>query len=119
MDYEFTIDQRGKPIATFSTEQALVGLWFSDEIGDNLDKCQAILDSIEALEIKRFGEKVFTGQQHSLTLTPEEVIIIGEEAQLTDDQAAFYEEDFETEESASGLEDFKLALLDWKAYISD
>lgn len=119
MEYDFTYDQKGQPQAEFSMDHELMGQWFTDELGQNIQQSQTLIDAIEELEFTNFGEKIIQGKNLTLTLTPHEVVIAGEEFDdHQDQQLADHGLDGMEDKAECGLQDFKSALLDWKDFIT-
>ena len=117
MDYDFSFDQYGQPLAEFSMDHELVGQWFTDEIGQDIDKCNQLIHAIESIEVQAKEEQIFQGRNLVLTLTLDEAIFHGE-ASMTEDAELTELGLTELEEHAGcGLTDFKTAVLDWAAFI--
>ncbi len=117
MDYDFSFDQYGEPLAEFSMDHELVGQWFTDELGSNADKCHQLIDAIETIEAQIKKETVIYGRNLVLTLTEEEATLHGE-ASTTDDAELTELGLTELDEHAGcGLADFKTAVLDWADFI--
>ena len=105
MDYDFSFDQYGEPLAEFSMDHELVGQWFTDELGSNADKCHQLIDAIETIEAQIKKETVIYGRNLVLTSTTDD-------AELT--ELGLTELD---EHAGCGLADFKTAVLDWADFI--
>ncbi|TCS40358.1 YacL family protein [Reinekea marinisedimentorum] len=120
MDYEFSFDDFGQPLAEFSMGHELFGQWLSDEIGSSTERCTALIHEIEQLEFNNLGEKTLFGQRLTLTLSPQDAMIVGEEYDDAD-QTFLQDNGLEQQElqAECGLQDFKIAVVDWKVFIGE
>ena len=119
MDYEFSFNDFDQPIAEFSMGHELFGQWLSDEVGDDAERCQTLINEIEQLEFNNHGEKVLVGKRLTLTLTPQDAFIVGEEYD-DNDQTFLADNGLEELElqAECGLQDFKITVADWKTFIT-
>ncbi len=122
MEYEFQRDTlTGTLYADFSMGQEVLGFWFVEELGDSIDKYQAISSAIIKLQSHELKEWRMTGKALSIELDREEVRVSANE--LDDEQEFDLEESMSLYDGESeafcGLEDFNLALKNWRTFIDD
>ncbi|NRB39165.1 MAG: YacL family protein [Pseudomonadales bacterium] len=122
MDYQFKLDMYGQPYAEFSMGHEAIGHWFNEELGNNLQKIDALLQTLQQLEDFKLNQKECYGVNFTLKLDREEVEIIAgalEEVFDPDEEppegTEFYDQESQT---GCGMQDFKQALHSWKHYIN-
>ncbi len=120
MDYEFSYDLLGQPIARLSMGHEAIGRWFSEELGSDLQRINELLNIIEEIELRKVSQRQLIGAEFELHIDINEVEIF---AQTLDfDVAEDLPEDTnlydEESRSGCGLPDFKQALLSWKTFVS-
>jgi uncharacterized protein YacL (UPF0231 family) len=122
MEYEFQRNTlTGTLVADFSKGQEVLGFWFVEELGESLEKYEAICQVIAKLQLNQLKHWHMVGKELSIELDGEEVRVFANELES--------DEDVELEEALSlyndeseafcGLEDFYLALQSWRAFIDD
>lgn len=117
MDYEFSYDYLGKPVARISMGHEAFGLWLSQEIGADPAKVDAVLQDIEQLTMGKIQQKVMTGSEYQLCLSQEEAEVISHVSRIETEEVP---EEVELDETDSyavcGLQDFELMLLSWQSF---
>ena len=122
MDYEFRRNTlTGSFVAEFSMGQEALGFWFVEELGDSLEKYEAICQGIAKLQSNQLKHWRLVGKALSIELDDEEVRVFaneldsGEEVELEDGLSLYDGES----EAFCGLADFHLALQSWREFIDD
>jgi len=119
MNYQFTKDPQGKPIARFEMGCEAFSQWFSDELGADHKKINTILDAIKQLHNKELKEYVLRGQETSILLDADEVEVRSN--MLNEDTPEEIPEGTELYDqelmAGCGLEDFVHVLHSWKDYV--
>lgn len=119
MDYEFSIDELGRPRAKFSMGAEAVGRWFSEELSDDLQVINQLVAIIEALEHGEINDYQQSGNEFQLRLTQNEIEVVALALDLGFDEELPEETNLYDEESYAGcgLLDFKQALLSWQSFV--
>ncbi|NQY27562.1 MAG: YacL family protein [Piscirickettsiaceae bacterium] len=122
MDYEFQRNSlTGTFVAEFSMGQEALGFWFVEELGECLEKYEAICQGIAKLQSNQLKHWRLVGKALSIELDDEEVRVFaneldsGEEVELEDGLSLYDGES----EAFCGLADFHLALQSWREFIDD
>jgi len=118
MDYDFTYDDFGHPVAQFSMGHEAFGRWLSEELGGSDTKLSSLIERVEQLERDQFGEHTQVGLELVMRLNHEGVEIEAMDATNNDElpeDTHLYEDELSAE---CGLQDFKRVLLDWRQFIS-
>lgn len=119
MNYQFKRTQEGTPIASFENSSDIFSQFFSEELGADQHKIQALLTQIDALDNKQIQEDVFDGKHIRLQLNQYEVEVQSKlmdyESQSELPDGTHLDEDDVL--SGCGLEDFKQVLLSWQQYV--
>lgn len=120
MDYEFSHDILGKPVARFSSGHEVVGRWLADELSDDLSQLNSLLKTVKQLESHNLIEHNVQGVELNVHLDQHEVefhaLVLSHhsEDELPEDthydDGALY--------AGCGLQDFKRVLLSWKSFIT-
>ncbi|WP_299011197.1 YacL family protein [uncultured Shewanella sp.] len=122
MEYEFLRNSMtGTFLARFSMEHAILGLWFSEELGDDKDFYVEIGQTIAQLQANQIANKVFVGKGLSIELDNEQVRVFANEIDMEqdiDNDSGFSLYDSESE-AFCGLEDFNEVLLSWRRFIDE
>jgi len=120
VDYEFTLNEYDQPVAEFSMGFETLGHWLSEEVGDNQHRIEELLRIIQQLEQHRLNSHELFGKNFHGHINQDEVKIFSlaldgtvdeelpENTQLYDDELS----------AACGLQDFKHALLNWQAFVT-
>lgn len=121
MNYQFIRDQQGYPSAEFDMGSETLSRWFSEELGNDQSKIDALLGTIEQLHSKQIKAFVLRGSDIDLSLDPDEVEIrsrnldieapdeLPEGTQLYDQESI----------SGCGLEDFVRVLHAWNDFVNE
>ncbi len=120
MDYHFTVDDHGRPVAAFTMGHEAIGRWLSEELGSNPQRTEQLLQRIEQLELRQCHRHRQIGSEFQLRIEHDEIEIIALAlAAEVDDELPEETELFDQQLYAEcGLEDFKQLLLAWLAFIS-
>ena len=128
MDYQFRHDIYGLPIAKFSMGHEAIGQWFSDELGKSKIKTNELINIVNQIECGDAGFKEIKGSQLLLTINLMSVEVEALENNFSDDDFPKdeYSQDNDGNEklhdcelkAECGLQDFKLAVVDWLDFIS-
>jgi len=119
VDYDFTFNDYGKPIAKFSMGSEAIGQWFTEELGSNTQRIQALLAVIDTIEKKAHKEHEFFSHELRLHIDSREVEItpLSADAELDEipEDIHLYQGELN---AGCGLIDFKEAVLEWAAFVS-
>ena len=122
MDYEFRRNTlTGSFVAEFSMGQEALGFWFVEELGECLEKYEAVCQGIAKLQSNQLKHWRLVGKALSIELDDEQVRVFaneldsGEEVELEDALSLYDGES----EAFCGLADFHLALQSWREFIDD
>lgn len=117
MEYEFTKDAGGTPVADFSMGHEAVARWLTDELGSNPQRCMKLLEQIENIENGRGASYTQLGANFELNITGDDVIVtahdIDEDTEF-EKNTSLYELESNSE---CGLIDFKEAVQSWLLFI--
>ncbi|SIS59091.1 YacL family protein [Neptunomonas antarctica] len=121
MDYEFTVDDIGRPVAKFSMGAEAIGRWMSEEIRANQHEIDTLLGIIEQLEQRMIGQHQQRGSEFQLRLNQYEIEVLALVLDLDMDDELPEETNLYDEESYAGcgLQDFKEALLSWREFVGE
>jgi uncharacterized protein YacL (UPF0231 family) len=120
VDYHFSLNSYGKPVAKFSMDHESIGRWFTDELGSNMQRIASLIENVERLEKRILFEKEYLGMELRLALNHSDIEVsalaldfdfdgdLPEETELYDTES----------HSGCGLPDFKQALLAWQEFIN-
>lgn len=119
MDYEFSIDELGRPRAKFSMGAEAIGRWFSEELSDNRQVIDQLVAMVEALEHGHIIDYQQSGSEFQLRLTQDEIEVVALALDLDFDEDLPEETNLYDEElyAGCGLLDFKQALLAWQSFV--
>ncbi|WP_293268104.1 YacL family protein [Neptunomonas sp.] len=120
MDYEFTFDELGRPVAKFSMGAEAIGRWFSEELGGDRQQMDQLVLLIEEIELGNMIDHQQSGQEFQLRLNKNEVEVVALALGLDVDEELPEETNLYDEESYAGcgLPDFKQALISWQSFVS-
>lgn len=120
MDYEFSYNLLGQPIAQFSMGHEVIGRWFSEELCDNQQRIEELLDVIGQVEQRRIIQHQIIGSGLVLQINLDEVEISAQALDYEVDEDLPENTNLYDEEShcGCGLPDFKEVLLAWKKFVS-
>jgi uncharacterized protein YacL (UPF0231 family) len=119
VDYEFSIDELGRPRAIFSMGAEAVGRWFSEELSDDLHQINLLVEVIETLERDEISDFQQSGKEFQLRLNRSEIEVVALVLGLDVDEELPEETNMYDAESYAGcgLPDFKQALLSWQSFV--
>lgn len=120
MEYEFRRNSLdGTLFAEFSMEHAILGRFFAERLGNDIEQCNNIIKQIEIIRANKQNDWLMHSRDLALLIDSEQVRVFA--------IAIDFDEDFELEESMSmydseseaycGLEDFETALKSWMEFI--
>jgi|SaaInl59LU_5_DNA_1037362.scaffolds.fasta_scaffold77523_2 uncharacterized protein YacL (UPF0231 family) len=123
MNYQFIRDISGQALAKFDMGGETFAQWFSEELGNDKAKIDALLHAIEQLNNKQINTFELPGKEIHLRMNADEVEAVSK--YLDNDDFESQAEDLPEgtqvydQESASGcgLEDFAQVLASWKDFI--
>jgi len=124
MDFNFEIDDYGRPVATFSAGHEAIGRWFSDELHAAQDEIAVLLEHIENIEKRTIANYQVQGQEFQLSMdrNAAEVLALalsmeayGDHDKELPEGTNLYEQESQAE---CGLLDFKHALLCWQEFVA-
>lgn len=118
MEYEFSQDMLGGPVARFSMGHEAFGFWLEDEI-DRSEASEPVLTAVERIQQGRAWEWGLAGREYGLQLAVDEAVVsanvLGLSADSLDDDALSLSE--EGQLAACGLEDFLEMMVEWKRFL--
>lgn len=122
MEYEFQRNTlTGTIVAEFSMGQEALGFWFIEELGECLEKYEAICQGIAKLQSNQLKHWRMVGKALSIELDGDQVRVFaneldsGEEVELEDALSLYDGES----EAFCGLADFHVVLQSWREFLSD
>jgi uncharacterized protein YacL (UPF0231 family) len=121
MNYQFFRTIEGKPSALFEMGNEVFSQWFTEELGQNSVLLENLIGVINQLEKKQIHDFVFDGKDSRLILNQYEVEAKSKRLDIeAPDELPEGTELYDIESIAgSGLEDFKLVVNSWKAFIEN
>ncbi len=122
MEYEFINDSlTGSATAKFSMEHEVMGAWLEVEIGKNLSKLSELLEIIDDEKTRQQQDVQLVGVEYTLTFSEDSVQISPNSSFENDEnEVVEIQEGLMTDYDASaecGIEDFKVLLINWSAFI--
>jgi len=119
MNYQFIRDQNGSPIAKFEMGSEVFSQWFSDELGRDKQKLDAIFEAIKQLDSKQIKEFELAGNELNLIMDADEVEVRSKfiDADAPDELPEGTEVYDQESIAGCGLEDFAQVLKSWQAFI--
>jgi uncharacterized protein YacL (UPF0231 family) len=120
MNYQFIRDQQGSPFAQFDMGSETFSRWFSEELGNDQEKIDAILEGIGQLQSEKIKKFVLQGKEISLSLDSYEVEVRSSILDIeAPDELPEGTELYDQESIAGcGLEDFIGVLNSWNDFIA-
>lgn len=120
MNYQFVRDLNGSPIAQFDMGSEAFSRWFSEELGDDQNKINAILEAIERLQHEQIKEFVLQGDETNLLLDRYEVEVRSKILDIDGPDVLPEGTELYDQESISGcgLEDFISVLHSWRDFVA-
>ncbi len=122
MEYEFRRNTlTGTFIANFSMDHEIVGIWFTEELGDNEVLYEQLRNNITLLQAGSITSQRVVGKGISIELDTEQVRVFANVLEMDDEleldeSMSFYDGE---SEAFCGLEDFEAALLSWQAFLAE
>ena len=121
MEYEFRRNSLdGTLFAEFSMEHAILGRFFAERLGSNIEQCHHIMKQIEVIRANKQNDWMMQSHDLALAIDSEQVRVFA--------IAIDFDEDFDLEDSMNmydaeseafcGLEDFETALKSWMEFIT-
>ena len=117
MDYEFSYDDYGQPIAKFSVGHEAIGRWFSEEIGNDAPAIEKLLAMLRHSGPR---SQQWLGAEFQLRIAQDEVEVVALALGIDVDEALPEDTNLYDAESYSGcgLQDFTVALRAWQTFVS-
>ncbi|MCH1920240.1 YacL family protein [Shewanella sp. A3A] len=122
MEYEFRRDMlSGMPGASFSMEHQVMGQWFSEELGNDVERCAQVNQAIASLQQGKLNEWQLVGGDLTLQMDAEQVRIYANvldfenDTELDEDLSLYDAES----EAFCGLEDFQQVMESWQQFIGE
>lgn len=122
MDYQFSHDLLGHPVATCELECEAFGDWLSHEIAQDIGQITLLLNAIKQLQAHQLSSYQHIGKEYHLEFDKDEVELmlnnnhIQEMAPSEDDESQELEDLYI--QSGCGLADFHTLLKAWQQFIS-
>lgn len=120
MEYEFSQDMLGAPVARFSMGHEAFGFWLEDELTTAEASITELQSQLTRIQQGRGWEFELQGREYSLVLSADEARVqanvLALAADELDETAMSLSE--EGQIAACGLEDFEAMLLDWQQFLS-
>jgi len=119
MDYKFSTDEYNRPLAEFTMGHEAIGRWFSEELGRDKLRIEALLDIIQQLEQRRIIQHQIIGSEFQLRLHQDEIEVVALSLDIDVDEELAEDMNLYDEESYAecGLLDFKQAVTSWYEFI--
>jgi uncharacterized protein YacL (UPF0231 family) len=116
MDFQFTTDITGLPIAKCDTECEAFGDWLSNDISVDKTTIDALLNTLDSLVNKQINSYKFSGKIYYLVFADDEVELFLNNHRVTNSE--FTEDDIPYgPEAGCGLVDFQQLLQEWRDFI--
>jgi uncharacterized protein YacL (UPF0231 family) len=122
MDYQFSYDILGQPVATCELECEAFGDWLSHEIAQDVGQITLLLNTIHQLQTHQLSNYQHVGKEYHLLFDKDEVELILNNNQIQTIEAS---EDDESQEltdlhiqSGCGLADFHTLIKAWQNFNS-
>jgi uncharacterized protein YacL (UPF0231 family) len=116
MEFQFSKDIFGQPLAKCELECEVFGDWLSHDLGLNLSDLTTLHGKVEQLLNKDLLDFEWQGKEYHLTFTQYEVNICLMHSEPTSDE---FIDTFDQEQNCGcGLVDFKNMLSEWQKFIS-
>ncbi|MEP1445033.1 MAG: YacL family protein [Paraglaciecola sp.] len=121
MDYQFSRDFLGSPVATCELECEAFGDWLSQDIAQDTSQINLLLNIVEKLQNKQLIDYQHNGKEFHLLFDNDEVELVQnnnliQEMSATDDDESQELSDLHIQ-SGCGLADFKTLLSAWRDFI--
>lgn len=121
MDYQFSRDFLGNPVATCELECEAFGDWLSQDIAQDTSQINLLLNIVEKLQNKQLIDYQHNGKEYHLLFDKDEVELVLnnnliQEMSTTDDDESQELSDLHIQ-SGCGLADFKSLLRAWQGFV--
>jgi uncharacterized protein YacL (UPF0231 family) len=123
MEYEFINDPiTGTARANFSLDHEIMGPWLEVEVGHCPDKLAALLTAINEVDKGTKHEVLISGAEFSAEISKDDVVILnnaslnGDATEISDELTEQFDNFDQYNESACGLDDFKILLVSWSRF---
>ncbi|MCV6590691.1 MAG: YacL family protein [Marinobacterium sp.] len=118
MEYEFSQDIIGRPVARFSMGHEAFGLWLEDELSSSV-LVLSLLEKFDGLRGMPFQALSWDGREYSLQLEGDEVSVLANVLMMElsgwdNDEMALSDEG---QRAACGQEDFEAMLQQWLQFL--
>ncbi len=122
MDYQFSHDILGQPVATCELECEAFGDWLSHEIARDFEQIKLLLYTIQQLQTNQLSSYQHNGKEYHLEFDKDEVELILNNNHSQNMSPAEEEERQELSDlniqAGCGLDDFHTLLKSWQKFIS-
>jgi uncharacterized protein YacL (UPF0231 family) len=124
MDYQFSHDILGHPVATCELECEAFGDWLSHEIAQDTGQITLLLNTIQQLQTHQLSHYQHNGKEYHLVFDKDEVELILNNNHIQEMTHSEEEEDESQElsnlhiQSGCGLADFHILLQAWQTFVS-
>jgi len=120
MDYDFTVDDYGCPIAMFSAGHEALGSWLSEELAEDQTAIVELLKLIDRLEQGVISQYHIEGNQFQLNLERDQIEVLAlalhsEVYEELPEDTNLYDQE---SQAGCGLQDFKQVLLLWQEFVA-
>ena len=122
MDYQFSHDILGHPVATCDLDCEAFGDWLSHDVGRDISQITLLLETIQQLQSYQLSSYQHNGKEYHLQFDKDEVELILNNNHIQEISSS---EDDESQEladlhiqSGCGLADFHTLLKAWQQFIS-
>jgi len=118
MDYEFSNDFIGDPVARCSMGHEALGNWLTAEIGSNATLIGKLQTALQQLQQRTLWEYQLDGTEYAIELTREEAIVRAHSLFADTDNLTDGLDYYDAESLARcGLQDFATLLTAWCQFI--
>nr|WP_297349605.1 YacL family protein [uncultured Glaciecola sp.] len=120
MNYQFIRDLQGSPVAEFEMGSETFSQWFTQELGTDKSKMDALFNAIQQLESRQIKEFLLQGDDVNLLLDSYEVearskiLDVDAPDELPEGTELYDQESI----AGCGLEDFTGVLESWRDFVS-
>lgn len=120
MEYEFSQDLLGAPVARFSMGHEAFAVWLEDELVAQPARLAELLTQLDQLQQGRGWDFELDGREYSLFLDRDEALVRANvlslgEGDWQDEEMSLSEEG---QQAGCGLDDFRAMLMDWQQFLS-
>lgn len=122
MDYQFSHDLLGHPVASCELECEAFGDWLSHDIGQDVEQITLLLNTISQLQTNQLTSYQHNGKEYHLQFDKDEVELILNNNHIQKIASSEDDESQELEDlhiqSGCGLTDFHRLLKAWQKFVS-